>query len=320
MLRTTIKVLTILFSLLIIALVCFRFAAALRETQDLVQAYPAEGRVIETVQGRFFVQEQGPPDGTSVLLVHGSVGWAGFWRETVEALARDGYRAIAYDTPPMGYSDRDPEADYSRGAQAMRLLALVEALAVKPVLVAHSFGAGLATEAVMSAPDAFAGYVIVDGAIGVGSHDSGKRLPVVLRPQIVREAAVSATITNPLLSRTLLAAFMYRKDRAAAYVDVLRRPGVLRGSTAELARWLPELLVPPTEARSTRAENFRAMTLPVGIIWGAEDTTTPLSQGEELRDLIPGARLTVLPDVGHIPQIEDPEAFQEALGAVLKGL
>jgi pimeloyl-ACP methyl ester carboxylesterase len=60
------------------------------------------------------------------------------------------------------------------------------------------------------------------------------------------------------------------------------------------------------------------MGLPLAVIWGDRDTITPLDQGRRLASLAPGATLDVLPGVGHIPQIEDPRAFQEALLRVLR--
>ena len=57
--------------------------------------------------------------------------------------------------------------------------------------------------------------------------------------------------------------------------------------------------------------------MPLFVIWGDKDTITPLDQARRLVSLAPGAQLTVLPDVGHIPQIEDPDAFHRALLAAI---
>ena len=48
-----------------------------------------------------------------------------------------------------------------------------------------------------------------------------------------------------------------------------------------------------------------------------QDRLTPLPQGLALAKLIPGARLAVIPGVGHIPQIEDPPAFRPLLDSAL---
>ena len=314
MLRRLITFLFWLLVLLILVLAIFRVAASWREVRALEDVIPFEGRVIETQMGKIYVEEHGPEDGQLVLLAHGSVGWAGFWDETLRDLAKNGYRAIAFDMPPMGFSDRDESGDYARQTQAKRLLALVETFNTKPILAAHSFGAGAGTEAVLMQPEAFAAYIIIDGAVGVNSHLKDTKFPAILGPMWLRETVVSATITNPLLSRWLLQQFLHRKDRATdEYLQVLSRPAVLEGSTREVARWLPSLVVPPKDALSTRPDEIAKITLPTAILWGAEDTTTPLAQGQKLNALIEGSELIVMPGVGHIPQIEDPALFMEAL-------
>ena len=53
------------------------------------------------------------------------------------------------------------------------------------------------------------------------------------------------------------------------------------------------------------------------LIWGEQDTVTPLDQGRRAVALVPGAELITLPDVGHIPQIEAPNAFLDALTLAL---
>jgi pimeloyl-ACP methyl ester carboxylesterase len=53
-------------------------------------------------------------------------------------------------------------------------------------------------------------------------------------------------------------------------------------------------------------------------VWGDLDTTTPLSQGQRLAALIPGAELAVMPGVGHMPQIEHVGAFNRPLLAFLR--
>jgi len=53
--------------------------------------------------------------------------------------------------------------------------------------------------------------------------------------------------------------------------------------------------------------------MPVYIIWGGRDAITPLPQGQQLAAITPGARLEVMKEVGHIPQIEDGKKFNELL-------
>jgi len=67
------------------------------------------------------------------------------------------------------------------------------------------------------------------------------------------------------------------------------------------------------EGALARSKEWAQLELPVRLIWGDKDHVTPLAQGNVLAGLIKGATLTVLPDTGHIPQIEAPIRFQRAL-------
>jgi pimeloyl-ACP methyl ester carboxylesterase len=288
----------------------------LRETLPQ-EPVPAEGRLVATEMGRVYVEEIGPAGGTPVLLVHGSVGWAGLWRETSAALAAAGYHAIAFDMPPMGWSDRDPAATYDRATQGRRVLALTRALGVRPVIVAHSFGAGAGAEAAMAEPASFRGLVVVAGALGLG-QGSDAPPPALLRPHVLRELLAAATVTNPWVNGPLVKLFLFRKDRAAPYVPLLGQPYGREGATAAVADLVPTLFATPA-VPSADPDAWAALDLPLALIWGAEDTTTPLAQGQELAELT-GAPLTVLDGIGHIPQMEDPAGFQAALIAALRAL
>ncbi|TRW95071.1 alpha/beta hydrolase [Paracoccus sp. M683] len=296
----------------------FRVAAALRESDPLQVVLPAEGRIVQTDAGALHVIEMGPPDGPPLLFLHGTAAWSGLWQPVLGAMAAQGYRAIALDMPPFGFSERSPGDSHDRAAQAARILALLKALQVRPVLVAHSFGAGPGVEAVMQAPDAFAGLVVVDGALGIGGAAGSADLPLPLKNRFLREVIVANTVTNPFLTRRLLASFLHVKSAATEEVaTVLRQPMTRQGSTAAFAAWLPSLLVPDRGAQSVRAASYGALCLPTVFLWGAEDTVTPLDQGREAAALVPGAALLVMSGVGHIPQLEAPDVFLTALGMAL---
>ncbi|MCU0828484.1 MAG: alpha/beta hydrolase [Tabrizicola sp.] len=310
----------ILLSLALVLLLGLRMTAAIREVGLLAQDPPEEGRIVETDLGPIYIEELGPETGPAILLFHGSVGWSRMWRPTQEALAAKGYRAIAFDMPPMGWSFRDPAGDYSRATQARRTLALIKALRIRPVLVAHSFGAGPAAEAAMQAPASVAGLVVVSGAIGLGRDGTDQAPPWPLGYPFMRELAVSATITNPPMMGTLLRQFLHRQDAATPeIIAMLNRPGRRAGTTSAIAAWVPSLLVPPAGALSTTPEAWQTLDLPLAFLWGDRDTATPLAQGQALADLT-GAPLSILTEVGHIPQIEAPAEFQAALIALLADL
>jgi pimeloyl-ACP methyl ester carboxylesterase len=296
----------------------FRGAAAWRERLDAASIAPPTGRYVPTRSGRVFVQEAGPRDAIPVVLFHGTAAWSELWRQTMSALAGAGFRAIALDIPPFGFSDR--HGGYTRAEQAERVADVLDGLAIPAaIIVGHSFGAGAAMETVLRFPRRARGLVLVDAALGLTSPAGGSGAPpVFLRYQLPRELLVSLTITNPLVTRTLLAQLIEKKERAIPeYVAILQKPLVIQNTTRDVARWLRYFLSADADAMSARRDAYASITARTAILWGEKDSVTPLAQAQHLRALIPASVLTVLPGLGHIPQIEDPERFNRALIAQL---
>jgi pimeloyl-ACP methyl ester carboxylesterase len=286
-------------------------AASVRETASRDELAPSSGHLVPTGSGGVFVQEKGPADGVPVVLFHGTAAWSELWRHTIDALAAAGFRVIALDLPPFGFSDRP--GNYTRRDQAARVNDVLVALRATPaIIVGHSFGAGAATELAMRYKDRARALVLVDAALGLTSPPSDP--PWLLRPQGVREILVSLTITNPLATKMLLQSLIEKKERALPeYIEILQRPTTLRNSTADIAGWLYYFVGADRNAESADRSAYARMTIPAAILWGDKDSITPIEQAHDLQTLLPQASLTVLPGLGHIPQIEDPDAFNAAL-------
>jgi pimeloyl-ACP methyl ester carboxylesterase len=311
--------------LAVLALTGLRLAASWRESGSAEP--PADGRLVSTPHGEIFIQARGPENGAPILLVHGTAAWSGFWLTIADALGHDGYRAVAIDLPPFGFSARSATGAYSRRDQAQRIGDLIAALSLKhPIIVGHSFGAGPVVEAAMRHADQIGGVILVDGALGLPAEgedypaDSALARMLVSQP-IVAEPLVSATFVNPWLTRRLLAGLLFKSEAASeAQADILRRPFSRPGTTEAYARWLPSLLFAERDAMSATPENYRNVAMPVALIWGREDSVTPLAQGQRLQRLLANSTLDVIDGVGHIPHIEDEQAFLAVLRTRLKDM
>ncbi len=315
-LRWSGRILLVILLLVAAAVAAFRIAAAARETATREELAPATGRLVPTRSGGVFLQEKG--EGVPVVLFHGTAAWSELWRRTIDALASQGFRVIALDLPPFGFSDRP--GGYTRPEQAARVSDVLRTLGIdRAIIVGHSFGAGAATEFVMRYPESARALVLVDAALGLTALPA--EVPLLLRPAFMREIATALTATNPLATRMLLQSLIAKKERALPeYVEILQRPIILRGSTPAIAEWLYYFLGDDRGTLSADRASYPRMQIPAAIIWGDQDTVTPIEQARDLKTLLPQAALTVLPGLGHIPQIEDPAAFNDALLRTLKTL
>ena len=283
-------------------------------------APPNYGNFITTRTGRVFTQAAGPAAGKTVLFVHGTAAWSGFWRATIEKIGGAGYRAVAIDLPPFGFSEHDVSGHYRRQDQAERILSLVEAIGSnRPIIVGHSFGAGPVVEAVLKRPDMFGGLVIVAGALALPAEGADQDrhpslLAALLAYPFAAQNLTAATITNGWLTRYFLTMMVHNKEAASEdLADTLRRPMSRAGTTAAYANWLPSLFVDEGTALSGKPDNFRRLAMSTAVIWGRQDTVTPIAQGERIASLITGSTFHALEDIGHIPHIEAPAMFEALL-------
>ena len=325
--------------LLVLALVLtgFRVAADRRETLSRYDAAPKSGRFVRAADVHLVVQEEGPPDGAPVVLIHGTGAWSEIWRGTMRSLAGAGYRAIALDMPPFGYSSHPVNGDYGDDAQARRIIGVLDALRLeRATLVGHSFGGRPTMQATFLAPQRVERLVLVDAALDLArgcldaevsgchtvvrdsfpaSEASGPWLArAVLRAPTVREAVVSATLTNPGMTGWLLSRLVANREAVTRErVAMLQRPFTLQGWTPGLAGWLAPFATTRTSSMATDRSLYPSLQMPTMVLWGARDSLTPMAQGVDIARLIPNAHWEVLPSAGHIPAIEDPRSFDAAL-------
>lgn len=71
-------------------------------------------------------------------------------------------------------------------------------------------------------------------------------------------------------------------------------------------------------AREVLDGQLGGISIPTLVVWGQHDRLIPLALGERFAREIPGARLVVVPDTGHAPMIESPEAFLLAVQPFLR--
>ncbi len=293
-----------------------RWQAAERETHTRFDAAPATGRFVHAGDVDVFIQELGPEHAPVVLFVHGMGAWSEFWRSTLTATAAAGFRAVALDLPPFGYSERPAPHAYGRIDQARRILGVIDALGATPVtLVGHSFGGGPTLEAALMAPQRVSRLVLADAAVGLGTEDGSPGLAgAVLGVRPLRNALVSATVTNPRVTRRLLTQFVANADAVTdERVRVIQAPLSVQGGTDAFGDWLLAFVTARETVLSKQPSAYATLTMPALLIWGEKDTTTPLAQGQALARLIPRATLSVMPGIGHMPQIEDADQFNRLL-------
>lgn len=313
------KILAAILVFLLAVILFFTIRSNLRETKTRQEAAPSTGRFVRAGDVELFIQEWGPEDGPVILLIHGTAAWSGLWRETMAPLAEAGYRCIAIDIPPFGFSERPPAPLYGNADQAKRIVALMDALGIeRAILLGHSFGGGATLETALTIPDRIDALVLADvGGLNLNlqpapNTQNPSAMQMFLGTPALRNPLLATTVTNPLFTKTLISAMLLDPaDATEERIKILQEPLVLQGATNTLGDWLQAVLGPQEISLTSDPANYQSLTMPALILWGDRDTVIPLKEGEYLQSILPDAELVVMQGVNHIPHVEDNETFIE---------
>lgn len=288
------------------------------EIHDRHAIAPKDGEWIQTEYGELFIQRT-PAIGTqkgTIIFLHGMAAWSATWKPTMGAIAHMGFASLAVDMPPFGFSERPNNQAFWRTHNAKRIESITSIISGKRYIVAHSYGSRAALEYVLAHQEMVDGLVLVNPALdGIYDNDSQRQTNLnILRYPSVFYSVSALTMTNPFLSRTLLQKFMHRKEAATDdTVSLYTYPSTLKRSTYDMGSWIAGFLAGDDVGLSSRRDAYAGITVPIVLIWGEEDTTTPLKEGQQLAEILGGAPLMVLPGVGHMPHIESPIVFYDYL-------
>ncbi|UUZ87223.1 alpha/beta hydrolase [Paenibacillus sp. P26] len=257
----------------------------------------APGRMIRLNQGYTHVVEEGPADGTVIVLIPGATLPLWIWKDLPKTLVDKGYRVIRYDLYGRGYSDR-PYGRYDQNLFVRRLHELLQALRIhRPVhLAGLAFGRLIACEFARSHPE-LAGRVILIGADGFGvrmtAGDRMKFWPVI--GDFLMQIAGNKRLMDRLNGYTPKEEL--REWSRRNFEPELAFRGFKRALLSSVRN------MPIHDARSLYAEVDRRFG-GVLVIWGRDDLVTPPPDEEELTQTFPNSKVILFDQVGHLPHVE----------------
>ncbi len=242
--------------------------------------------------------------GSPVVLLHGLTGSLDYWAPFADRLART-HRVLALDVPGHGASGDLEEFSFPSVVRVM--CAAVEQLeARRPALVGHSFGAPLA---VCWAAEHEVASLVLASPVGLAPLDIRKaRLVMPLQRVLARtERAWEWAAATRKLPRKVVFGWFVGMRRLENLEPAVAR-GLLRGAARAapvVSSALPALETLDLESVLAGVD---ARTL---VLWGEHDRSG-WDNGPALADAL-GAEELVLPGVGHMPMIEAPYSFGQAV-------
>jgi pimeloyl-ACP methyl ester carboxylesterase len=313
MMKKLLKVLLILFSVAVIALIVFWFARPADVSFDEVRAgIPnAEYSHFADIDGvRIHYQEIGT--GTPLVLLHGFTSSTYSWKDVFEPLSQN-FRVIAVDLKGFGFSGK-PDGDYSRRAQATLVGHLLDYLKIeKAWLCGNSMGGEIALNFALQNPQRVDGLILIDSA-GVTVTGSGSLAPGYLLLPVVGRIVTALALTSDKLVRQGLEKSFYDQTKVTnERVAYYYRPLKTRGGQLAAVRARTQANEFPVEPELGR------ISMPTLIIWGAQDALIPLEAGIKMNKLIKESRLVIFDSCGHLPQEEVPAQVVDEITKFIGG-
>jgi abhydrolase domain-containing protein 6 len=232
----------------------------------------------------------------TALLLHGlgtsSSTWVGVMAEVLST-----HQVVAPDLAGFGFSElHPPRRFFTLSEHEESLNQLLETMSVKPsVIVGHSLGGWLAARLAAHMGDGLDHLVLIDtaGVFYAGAEE--------LRNDFtIRTSADIRRLTEKMWYRY---PWYFKPFRRAIRKDLLRRA-------------VPDL-VHAVKRSDFLDALYCQLTMPVTLIWGANDRLIPLEAARLMKERVSHARLIVLEKCGHVPQLEQPKALRDILRQLL---
>lgn len=239
-----------------------------------------------------------PGEKTPVLFLHGWGARLELYQPVFDLLQQRGYRVAAFDMPGVGQTE-EPTAPLTLADYVAFTLDFCRALGLeKVILMAHSHGGRIALTMLSdpTCPVAVEKAVLIDAA--------GVRLP----------ASPSAKLRQT--GYKLFKRLGTGKFTAPLFGDLYEEMRDRRAS-ADYKAASPVMRATMNNVLIDLRDKMPAVKVPVLLIYGENDTATPVEHGKLMESLIPGAGLAVIRGAGHFSYADNWPQFSAVLKAFL---
>jgi pimeloyl-ACP methyl ester carboxylesterase len=241
----------------------------------------------------------------SAVLVPGFTGSKEDFIAVLAPLAARGVHALALDLAGQYESTRPDDTVYSLGGFAADVWSVAHQLAGPRVLVGHSFGGLVVREALLSDPLSAQGLVIV--ASGPAALPDDQQRVLRMFAQVLQHQGLAAVWQ----AKQALEKEAAGVTPAPAEIDAFL--------TARFVAHAPASLLAMIEVLTDGEDQVDALATvapPSVVVVGGKDDAWPVAEQRAMAERL-GARLVELPEAGHSPAVDDPEATADAIASLL---
>ncbi|MGB5545486.1 MAG: alpha/beta fold hydrolase [Polyangiales bacterium] len=277
----------------------------------LVEEHEAAGKRIVVDDHHIFVREEG--EGEPVLLLHGVPSSSFLYRKMLPELASHGLRAISFDFPGVGLSDKPKDIRYDWHALANWVGRIVDALALPPVhLVLHDIAGPIGAEWAIHNPVKVRSITVTNTLLDVAHF-------VPLFPmRAFRVPALRHVVFSTMSTKLMLPIFRYSgvknadavdEDVVESYIYLLKNNG---GHHSFLE--IMDGFDLSEEHRDWLRDGLLAIDKPMQLVWGEQEIAIPKAQLHYIKQVFP-LRAEHRVDARHFLQEEQPEVISAHIAA-----
>lgn len=286
------------------------------EKPRLVEEHESAGKRIVVDGHHIFVREEGT--GEPVLLLHGVPSSSFLYRKMLPELAQQGYRAVSFDFPGVGLSDKPKELDYGWHALSKWVGHVVDVLELRPVhLVLHDIAGPIGAEWAIENPVKVRSITILNTLMDV-AHFTPPFPMWTFRVPFLRHVAFST-----MSAKVMLPLFRHSGvknpdavDEAVieSYVYLLKNNGGHHSFLEIMGGFdLSE------EHRDYLRDGLLAIDKPMQLVWGEEEIAIPEAQLHYIKQVFP-LRAAHMIDARHFLQEEHPAVIAAYIASFARGL
>ena len=236
-----------------------------RKVDALLAAHRLAGRTFTAAGIGSFVREQG--DGEPVVMMHGLPMSSFLYRKVIPRVADEGFRALSFDLPGLGFADRPADFDYSIRSLGEFALAAIDALGIDTFhLVVHDAGGPVGFQVALAAPERIESLTILNTVLRMGHAPFPGEIYGRFRDRF------SGFLTSPALFRQLMLRVGIADASAVSdeELDVHRRLLFDADGGAAYLRIMRALRTSPAGPWDDVVD-CRFAPYPIDVMWGARD-------------------------------------------------
>ncbi|MGB5367731.1 MAG: alpha/beta fold hydrolase [Polyangiales bacterium] len=277
----------------------------------LVEEHEAAGKRIVIGEHHIFVREEG--EGEPVLLLHGVPSSSFLFRKMLPELAGHGLRAVSFDFPGVGLSDKPTDIDYDWHSLANWVGHVVDALALPPVhLVLHDIAGPIGAEWAIKNPVKVRSITVTNTLLDVAHYTPSFPMQA-FRVPVMRHLVFSA-----LSTKAMLPLFRHSgvknpdavdEDVIASYIYLLKNNG---GHHSFLE--IMDGFDLSEKHRDWLRDGLLAIDKPIQLIWGEQEIAIPKAQLHYIKQVFP-LRADHRVDARHFLQEEQPAVISAHIAA-----